>query len=116
MLAGAILVIISILVGEFVAPVTERMAQLIKVSAQNKQVLMNAKYGLWLREGKKFINVRQIVDDGNLEDISIYELMINSICTRRCTLIRRFFWVISNGTLKASGNQRYRLNKCLQAL
>ncbi len=74
MLAGAILVIISILVGEFVAPVTERMGQLIKVSAQNKQVLMNAKYGLWLREGKKFINVRQIVDDGNLEDISIYEL------------------------------------------
>jgi len=74
MLAGAILVIISILVGEFVAPVTERMAQLIKVSAQNKQVLMNAKYGLWLRDGKKFINVRQIEDDGTLADISIYEL------------------------------------------
>ena len=74
MVAGAILVLISLLVGEFVAPVTERMAQLIKVSAQNKQVLMNAKYGLWLREGKKFINVRQIVDDGHLADISIYEL------------------------------------------
>jgi len=74
MLAGAVLVFISILVGEFVAPVTERMAQLIKVSAQNKQVLMNAKYGLWLRDGKKFINVRQIEDDGNLADISIYEL------------------------------------------
>jgi lipopolysaccharide export system permease protein len=74
MLAGAILVIISILVGEFVAPVTERRAQMIKVSAQNKQVLMNAKYGLWLREGKNFINVRQIVNDGNLADISIYKL------------------------------------------
>lgn len=74
MVAGAILVIISLLVGEFIAPVTERMAQLIKVSAQNKQLLMNAKYGLWLREDKKFINVRQIVDDGHLADISIYEL------------------------------------------
>ncbi len=74
MVAGAILVFISLLVGEFVAPVTERMAQLIKVSAQDKQVLMNAKYGLWLREGKQFINVRQIVDDGHLADISIYEL------------------------------------------
>ena len=74
MVAGAILVFISLLVGEFVAPVTERMAQLIKVSAQNKQVLMNAKYGLWLREDKKFINVRQIVNDGHLADISIYEL------------------------------------------
>ena len=74
MVAGAILVFISLLVGEFVAPVTERMAQLIKVSAQDKQVLMNAKYGLWLREDKKFINVRQIVNDGHLADISIYEL------------------------------------------
>lgn len=74
MLAGAILVVISILVGEFVAPITERAAQMIKVTAQNEQVVMNAKYGLWLREGKKFINVRKIQDDGNLADISIYEL------------------------------------------
>jgi lipopolysaccharide export system permease protein len=74
MLAGAILVFISILVGEFVAPVTERMAQMVRVSARNEQVLMNARYGLWLREGKKFINVRQIEDNGNLADISIYEL------------------------------------------
>jgi len=74
MVAGAVLAIISILVGELVAPVTERMAQLIKLSAQNKQVLMDAKYGLWLREGKEFINVRQIEDDGKLADISIYEL------------------------------------------
>ncbi|MGR9000001.1 MAG: LPS export ABC transporter permease LptG, partial [Gammaproteobacteria bacterium] len=74
MLAGAVLVIISILVGEFVAPPADRKAQVIKVTAQNGQVLMDAKYGLWLREGKKFINIRQILDDGNLADISIYEL------------------------------------------
>ena len=74
MLAGAILVVISILVGEFVAPVAERVARVIKVTAQNEQVVMNAQYGLWLREGKKFINVRKIQDDGSLADISIYEL------------------------------------------
>jgi len=74
MLAGAILVIISIVVGEFVAPVTERMAQMVRVSARNEQVLMDTKYGLWLREGKRFINIRQIEENGNLADISIYEL------------------------------------------
>ncbi|MFZ2169043.1 MAG: LPS export ABC transporter permease LptG [Methylococcaceae bacterium] len=74
MVAGAILVIISILVGEFVAPPADRKAQTLKVTAQHGQVLMDAKYGLWLREGKKFINVRQILGDGNLADISIYEL------------------------------------------
>jgi lipopolysaccharide export system permease protein len=75
MLAGAILVIISIGVGEFVAPVTERAARLVKVNAVDEgRVVMNVKYGLWLREGKKFINVRKIQDDGSLADISIYEL------------------------------------------
>jgi lipopolysaccharide export system permease protein len=52
----------------------ERAAQMVKVTAQNEQVVMNVKYGLWLREGKKFINVRKIQDDGSLADISIYEL------------------------------------------
>lgn len=74
MLAGAILVFISIIVGELIAPIADRKAQMIRVSAQNKQVLVDAKYGLWLREGKKFINVRQIVSDGKLADISIYDL------------------------------------------
>jgi lipopolysaccharide export system permease protein len=75
MVAGAILVTISILVGEFVAPIAERSAQMIKVNAVDEgKVVMNVKYGLWLREGKKFINVRKIQDDGSLADISIYEL------------------------------------------
>jgi lipopolysaccharide export system permease protein len=74
MVAGAILVAISIAVGEFVAPVAERTARLIKVTAQNEQVVMNVRYGLWLREGKKYINVRKIEDDGSLADINIYEV------------------------------------------
>jgi len=74
MLAGGILVMISIAVGELIAPEAERTARLIKVTAQNDQVVMNVKYGLWLREGNKFINVRKVQDDGSLADISIYEL------------------------------------------
>jgi lipopolysaccharide export system permease protein len=74
LLAGAILVLISMLVGELVAPAAEQKAQVIKATAQNAQIFLNEKYGLWLREGKKFINVRQIQDNGELADISIYEL------------------------------------------
>ncbi len=74
MAAGTILVVIAIVVGEFIAPVTERAARVLKVTAQNDKVIMNVNYGLWLREGTKFINVRKIEEDGNLSDISIYEL------------------------------------------
>lgn len=74
MIAGSILVLISVLVGEFIAPVAERAAQIVKVTAQNEQVVLNARYGLWLRENKRFINIRRIDHEGFLEDISIYEL------------------------------------------
>ncbi|WP_031433763.1 LPS export ABC transporter permease LptG [Methylomarinum vadi] len=74
MLAGLVLVVISLVVGEFVAPAAERTAQLIRTTAQNQKVVMHSRYGMWLREGNDFINVRQIHDDGYLGDISIYHL------------------------------------------
>ncbi|MCK5120902.1 MAG: LPS export ABC transporter permease LptG [Methylococcales bacterium] len=74
MSAGVILVAVAILVGEFVAPEAERAAQLIKTTAQNDKVVMRSRYGLWLREDNKFINVRQIKNKSELSDIYIYEL------------------------------------------
>ncbi|MEQ1528606.1 MAG: LPS export ABC transporter permease LptG [Methylococcales bacterium] len=74
LLAGAVLVFAAVLIGETIAPLTERAAQTLKVTTQNEQIVLEAKYGLWLREGKSFINVRQIKDDGSLADISSYEL------------------------------------------
>ena len=74
MLAGAVLVIISLLISEFVAPITERIAKNLRFTAQNGSLQLNSDYGIWLREDKKFINVRQIIDGHNLADISIYEL------------------------------------------
>lgn len=74
MTAGVILVAISLIIGEFIAPLTEKMAHKLKTSAISEQVVMNTKYGLWLREGSDFINVREVDDDGKLADISIYKL------------------------------------------
>jgi lipopolysaccharide export system permease protein len=74
MLAGLVLVTMSVLIGEFIAPLGEKLGQKIKMSAINEQIIMNSKYGIWLREGSRYINVRQAEDDGELSDISIYEL------------------------------------------
>lgn len=74
MLAGLLLVIVAVLVGEFVAPTSERSAQILKTTAQNNGVVLRSEYGMWLREGNRFINVRKILDDGSLGDIRIYEI------------------------------------------
>lgn len=74
MWAGVVLVLVAIFVGEFIAPKAEHFAQLIKAMAQKNEVVMHSKYGLWLREGNKFINVRKIQEKRSLLDIYIYEL------------------------------------------
>lgn len=74
MTAGAVLVLISIAVGEFIAPTAEKAAQVLKVEAKNDKVVIQGLYGLWLREGRQFINVRQIQDNGDLADVYVYEI------------------------------------------
>jgi lipopolysaccharide export system permease protein len=74
LLAGVFLMIISVLVGEFVAPGFERDAQLLKSTALNDKVAMRSHYGMWIREGNSFINVRSILDDGSLSNVRIYEI------------------------------------------
>ncbi len=73
MLAGMVLVVFSVFVGEFIAPEAERTAQIIKNTAKNDQKLLQSRYGLWLREENQFINVRQINGKRDLADIFIYE-------------------------------------------
>ena len=82
MMAGFVLVSISLIVGEFIAPVTEKLGHKLKTAALEEHIIMNPKYGLWLREDKKYVNVRQIEDDGELSNISIYELDDNHHLTR----------------------------------
>jgi lipopolysaccharide export system permease protein len=74
LVAGAILAVFSVGIGELIAPTTEEKGQFLRATAQNQQLVSNAKYGLWLREGNKFINVRKLENNGELADISIYEL------------------------------------------
>lgn len=77
MLAGLVLAALAVSIGEFIAPDAEHEGQMLRSAAQNKQVVMQTLYGLWLREGNAFINVRQITTENKLVDISVYELNTN---------------------------------------
>lgn len=72
--AGLILVLISSAVGEYVAPISERAAQMLKATAMKQQVASRTKYGFWVRDGSIYINIRQIQKQDALGDISIFEL------------------------------------------
>lgn len=74
MLGGLILLALSILVGELIAPPSERAAQNLKSMAQSKQVTSRTRYGFWLRDGDVFINIRSMNEQQTLGDISIFDV------------------------------------------
>ena len=116
MLAGLLLVIIAVFVGEFVAPPCERTAQLIKTTAQHDGVVMRSQYGMWLREGNRFINVRQILDDGSLGDIRVYEIddkhrLISSLQADHGKFLGNKQWLLTNVRESFIDPQRIRAEK-----
>lgn len=74
LMAGTVLVALSVVIGEYVAPVTERASHMLKTTAMKEEVASQTKYGFWVRDGDVFINIRRVLKQDDLGDISIYEL------------------------------------------
>jgi len=74
MLAGMILVAFSFLIGEFIAPDAEKKAKILRSVAKTKLPVARTKQGLWLRDGDRYIYVRDIYTEGDIANIYIYEL------------------------------------------
>jgi lipopolysaccharide export system permease protein len=67
------MIIASFLCGEFVAPPSERMAQKLRLQAMNSKVSFQAfRSGVWVKDAKSFVNVKNVMPDTSLSDIVIY--------------------------------------------
>lgn len=70
---GLLVLLVVVVMGEYLAPAAEQQAQRMKNEALSGQVSLKTRYGFWSRDGNTFINIRQILPDAQLADISIYE-------------------------------------------
>ena len=67
------LVILSFVCSEFVAPPSERMAKQLRLKAQNAQVsLKEFRSGVWVKDDRSFVNVKNVMPDTSLLNIDIY--------------------------------------------
>lgn len=67
------LVILSFVFSEFIAPPSERMAQQLRLKAQNTQVtLKEFRSGVWAKDENSFVNVKNVMLDTSLSNIGIY--------------------------------------------
>lgn len=70
---GAVFVALTFLMGEFVAPPAERMAQQLRLRAMSSVVAQEFRSGLWVKDEHAFVNVREVLPDSTLRDVRIYE-------------------------------------------
>jgi lipopolysaccharide export system permease protein len=96
------LVILSFTCGEFLAPPSERMAQQLRLKAQNTQIsLKEFRSGVWAKDVRSFVNVKNVMPDTSLSSIDIYQfdenLRLQSITNaKQANFIEQGRWQLEN--------------------
>ncbi len=72
MKAGAIVILIAMILGELVVPVTEQYANYKRSVEINDQISLKTRNGLWVREGQSYLNVRTILPGNIIKHIYMY--------------------------------------------
>lgn len=70
---GFLLALAALLIGEFVTPWSETLAQRGRAQALERSIEQKSNSGLWLRDGKTFVNVHEVLPDLTLRDIRVFE-------------------------------------------
>ncbi len=70
---GLVFVLATFVLGEWVAPFAEEAAQSLKLRAKSSLIGQAMKSGLWFKDERSFINVREARHDDALTDVRIYE-------------------------------------------
>ena len=71
--AGLVFSAITFVFGEFIAPPAERAAQSLRLKALSSVIAQEFRSGLWVRDARNFVNVREVKADARLSGVKIYE-------------------------------------------
>ena len=70
---GLVYAVLTLLVGEFLAPPAERAAQQLRLKAMGSLVALEFRSGLWVRDELAFVNVREVLPDASLQSVRVFE-------------------------------------------
>jgi lipopolysaccharide export system permease protein len=70
---GMIFVVVTILMGEVVAPPAEQAASKLRSLAKTGRLSEQAERGFWTRNGNNFNRIGRVLPNGQYEDIEIFE-------------------------------------------
>ena len=70
---GFLFATVTFVIGEFVAPPAEQLAQRVRSQAITGLVAQEFRSGLWIKDDRIFINVVEVLPDATLRGVRIYE-------------------------------------------
>ncbi len=70
---GLVFTLITFLIGELITPLSEKMAQRMRIKATDSVVVQDFMSGLWVKDGNSFVNVEEVLADSTLLNVHIYE-------------------------------------------
>ncbi len=72
MKSATLLIIISMMIGEWIAPQGEAAARQVKAQAISGGSLISGNGGTWAKDGDYFVHIKEIEDTGKLNGVQIY--------------------------------------------
>ncbi|RCU51957.1 MULTISPECIES: LPS export ABC transporter permease LptG [Corallincola] len=96
------LMLLVMALGEYGAPVAERMAKELRAQELSGGSLITSQRGIWAKDGDSFINIGEVVDENTLGQVTIYEfdrkLDLHRIVAARAAEFKGSVWQLEDVT------------------
>jgi lipopolysaccharide export system permease protein len=100
MKTAVLLIFISMIVGEWLAPNGEAKAREIRVQAISGGSVISAKNSVWAKDGDYFVNIGEVQSRGNLKKVQIYrfneELKLESWLSAKSAIYADEHWLLKD--------------------
>ena len=98
MKTAILLIFVSMAVGEWLAPKGEATAREIRAQAISGGSLISSKNGVWAKDGDYFVNIGEVLEQGQLKKIQIYrfneQLKLESWLNAESAIYQENVWIL----------------------
>ncbi|TPH18504.1 LPS export ABC transporter permease LptG [Litorilituus lipolyticus] len=100
MKTAILLIVVSMAVGEWLAPSGEAKAREIRAQAISGGSLISAKNGVWAKDGDYFVNIGEVLEQGQLKKVQIYrfntQLKLESWISAQSAIYQGEQWLLTD--------------------
>jgi len=79
LMTGVLLMVLVALLGEYLVPRAEQVAEQLRLTALEKRVSVRGSQGLWIKSDQRFVNISTVMPDLTLLGLSVWEYDSNQL-------------------------------------